>query len=312
MTLLKFYSITKKEFIDKISDRTFMFIYAITLIAVIVNSYSASLEFNKHVSNLLQYNNELDFIINSNMNFLLEGISNTISEYCGILAFLLTASGFIKEKKSGALKVLMSYPVFRDSVILGKQLAWLVIITLITFSSYLIGISIIIYVTGVSFSLIWITNILSSFILSILYLLIFIELGCLLSQVFSNPANSILFGLTLILVFNSSFWYYTGNFFAKLIYGSPYVNVYFDGVLNVLYDPSVGYLHFIDMFNTLNPTESYFNIMRNMYIVTVYSSRVSDLMIGVNESLIKITVIITYSVVLFLANYYKFHHTELQ
>jgi ABC-2 type transport system permease protein len=310
---MKFVAITRKEFVDKISDNVLLFSYMILMVIVLISSVSAALTFNRNVSELSAFNGNLEKAIENNMHSLFDPLSQTISQYGIVLALILSSSNIIREKASGTLRVVLSYPVFRDSIIIGKQVAWLAIVSTAVLSCFLLSVAVELPLTGVTFSGMWLTVIVLFYLVSILYILLFIELGFLFSQRFNNASTSLLAGLIIVLLFNSSFWRYFGNILGQAFLGSPNQIVQIGGGMKIIATTSPLYEAFLDLFNKFNPTYSYSQILQYLCSIFLYKSHDAfGVLGGVSYYLDMVTILVFYLVALFLANYIVFRRTELQ
>lgn len=310
--MVGFTKIAKKELIDCVSNQTFLICYLILLIATTINAFEASKSFNEHVFHTLSYESNIKNAIFLQLPTLFHGVILTISEYGGILAFVLSSAYFIDERKSGSLKVTLSYPLHRDSILIGKLIAGVTILGLCVFSSLLIGLGIEIYLTGIVIDVIWMKIFFVFYIVSVVYLGIFLFLGSLFSLMFKDSSESLLAGLIIVLLLSTSFWEYSGSAIGQMIYGSPFTIVEFEGEKHYVVNYKGGYGSFIDNFNKINPTNTYQQIFTNVCffflnkhneIITFWSALlyVSD----------RITILFVFLCGLFILNYLIFRRMEI-
>ena len=104
-------TITKKEFLDHISTRKFMILFGTLLTTVIVSAIQAANEYTTYI--------QLEGIRSDlfGLNIALSGIVENIMMIGAILAITISFDLVNGENQRGSLKVLLSYPVYRDTVI---------------------------------------------------------------------------------------------------------------------------------------------------------------------------------------------------
>jgi len=176
-------------------------------------------------------------------------------------ALVAVAYGFNainKEKTEGSLKVLLSYPVYRDQVILGKLLASLILITLVTFVSLTVALALYLFSTNLIFSPDLLARYFVFICLSTLLLSGYLGLSMLLSIVFDNQKMSLIAVFMLIGVFNSWVFFPYGHLVADAVYGPdpgylfnsprPHVQAFIDFILNL--SPAEGLHRIVDRLST--------------------------------------------------------------
>jgi ABC-2 type transport system permease protein len=108
--------IIKKEMSDAVSNRTFLLSLGVLVFLLLFSGYAAGVQFTWNVT---------------------WGTSDTSSPYLTVIAYLVPNINLLgalvavvygfnsinKERTEGSLKVMLSYPIFRDQVMLGKLLA---------------------------------------------------------------------------------------------------------------------------------------------------------------------------------------------
>jgi ABC-2 type transport system permease protein len=123
----------------------------------------------------------------------------TIPSFIGYIAFLAPFIGLVLgfdsisgERSRGTLNRLVSQPIYRDSVIIGKFIAGVTLITVMVLSMGFLVSGIGLYVIGVPPSLEEIIRILVFLIFTIVYISLWLGLSMLFSILFRHPATSAL------------------------------------------------------------------------------------------------------------------------
>jgi ABC-2 type transport system permease protein len=138
-------------------------------------------------------------------------------------ALVVVAYGFNainKERTEGSLKVMLSYPIYRDKIILGKLIAGLLVISLVTVVSLTVALEIYLYTTNLVFTLDQYLRFAAFVLLSILLLSGYLGLSMLFSITFSDQKISLLAMFLLIGVFNSQSFSSYGRILSNIIFGS--------------------------------------------------------------------------------------------
>ncbi|MEM2094435.1 MAG: ABC transporter permease subunit [Candidatus Bathyarchaeia archaeon] len=173
--------IAKKEFLDHISSRKFLLIFGTLLIIVLVSAIQGAETFTSSPESGVV-----------NLSTALTQMVNNISTVGGILAVALSFDVINREKVSGSLKVLLSYPIYRDTVLIGKFLGGLGVMIIVAVTAFITGVGTFVAITGVPLSPDSGLRLLLFLGMSILYLTLFLGIGLLFSIVFSEPSTSLL------------------------------------------------------------------------------------------------------------------------
>ena len=235
--------IVKKELSDAASNKTFLLSCAVLLL---------SCAFTGIASGNTYYYYHLTYlpIEPPTTNIELVIMRELVPQIRLIGALVAVAYGFNainKEKTEGSLKILLSYPVYRDQVILGKLLASLILITLVSFVSLTIALALYLFSTNLIFSPDLLARYFVFMCLSTLLLSGYLGLSMLLSIIFENQKMSLIEAFTLIGVFNSTVFFPYGHLIANAIYGPD------PGYL--FYSPRPHVQAFIDFIQNLSPAE---------------------------------------------------------
>jgi ABC-2 type transport system permease protein len=110
----------------------------------------------------------------------------------GVLAIAISFDTINNERQKGSLKILLSYPIYRDTIVYGKYLGGLIAVTLVSAITFLAGIGVFISVTGLAMTMDTVIRLFLFFAVSLVYMAIFLAVGLLLSIVFPLPSTSLL------------------------------------------------------------------------------------------------------------------------
>ncbi|MCW4049093.1 MAG: ABC transporter permease [Candidatus Bathyarchaeota archaeon] len=200
------FTIAKKELLDIVTEKKFLLIFATLLIVVLVSTFQGAQNFMEMSSSSSAYTT-LEFstsgnnsepqiktlsIGSTNLYWALYSMVKNISTVGGLLAIAISFDAINKERLSGSLKTLLSYPVYRDSVLGGKYLGGFAAITIVTLTTFMAGIGVFVGVTGTPLTFDNTARLLIFLGMSVVYLALFLGIGLLLSIVLPEPSTSLL------------------------------------------------------------------------------------------------------------------------
>jgi len=110
----------------------------------------------------------------------------------GVLAIAISFDTINNERQKGSLKTLLSYPIYRDTIVYGKYLGGLIAVALVATITFLAGIGVFVSVTGLALTMDTVIRLLIFFGVSLIYMAIFLAVGLLLSIVLPLPSTSLL------------------------------------------------------------------------------------------------------------------------
>jgi len=189
-----FMTVCQKELADHLGSKRYMVLFALILVLSTLSAYQGA----EYIKN----NPQAGFLaIFSGSQF---GFSFTyLMVYFGpIVGLALGFDAINKERTSGSLSVLLSQPIFRDSVINGKFLAGTAALSLLTGSTIGIMTGIAIPILGFGPALEDVSRIALFTLLTILYLSFWMALGLLFSTVTKKTTTSILASVSTWLFFS--------------------------------------------------------------------------------------------------------------
>ncbi len=174
-------TIARKEFLDHVSSRKFLLIFGTLLIVVLVSAIQGASTFTQTP----------EAGVVSLSGALSQMVSN-ISLIGGILAIAMSFDAINREKTRGSLKVLLSYPIYRDAVVNGKFLGGLAVMLVVAVTTFVAGIGTFVGITGIPLTADSAARLVLFLGMSIVYLTLFLGIGLLLSIVFPEPSTSLL------------------------------------------------------------------------------------------------------------------------
>ncbi len=208
--------IVRKELADSVSNRAFLLSLFVLLASMVIAGISAGDTYQQGV--FQNYPSRLfDLLIIDNEATLVNSLGVLIAVAYGF-------SAINKERSEGNLKVLLSYPIFRDQIIIGKLLSGLILISIVALVSLSMGFVVFLLSANLIPKLDMIMRFSLYAILSIILLGGWLGLSVLLSSFFKDTKTTLLVLLLLVEVSNSEAISYFASFLSRVIYGSFYSN----------------------------------------------------------------------------------------
>jgi ABC-type transport system involved in multi-copper enzyme maturation permease subunit len=228
-------------------------------------------------------------------------------------ALVAVAYGFNainKERTEGSLKVLLSYPIYRDQVILGKLIASFILIAFVSFVSLTVALALYLSSTNLLFSSELFARYLVFMCLSTLLLSGYLGLSMFFSITFKNPKTSLMAVFVLISVFNSMVFFSYGHLIANAIFG-PDQNY-------LLTSPRPQVQALMDFVQNLSPAEGLHIIVdklgSNRFLIYVGGEPVwieSDLWRVIMDRITAIVILVIIPVLSYSASYAYFTRGEI-
>ncbi|HMK46550.1 MAG TPA: ABC transporter permease subunit [Methanocella sp.] len=200
-----------KEFKDYLNSKRFLFVFGFLAILTIIGAITGFIDYN---SALTTYNSNLQSI-NSTANIagrmvrMVEDVPSMLTIFqsystyiASVGAFLAICMGFdmiTREKEEGTLKLLLTHPVFRDSVINGKLLGAGTMLLLVMASTFLMTIAIMLFF-GVMPGSDDLTRIGALFLMTILFMFTWLAIAVTCSTISPNSAIALTVALFLLML----------------------------------------------------------------------------------------------------------------
>lgn len=201
--------IARKEILDALHNKLFLITLGLLLLLAIVSITLAALQVR---TTIVEYNNSIEFLksmgktelpAKPSLNPLAasKGFVNYIGMIGAILAMILGNHAIVKERRSGTLKLLLSRPVYRDSLLNGKLLGNLALLASISLLAGVITYVSLLIIGNVSLTGDEIVRMAFFFIMSFLYMTVFLVLAIALSLLIQNGNKALLITIIVWLVF---------------------------------------------------------------------------------------------------------------
>lgn len=201
--------IARKEITDALRNKLFLITLGLLLLLAIVSIILGALQVR---ASMADYNNSIEFLKSMgktefppkpNLNPLAasKGFVNYLGMIGALLAMILGNHAIVKEKRSGTLKLILSRPVYRDSLLNGKLLGNLGLLAVISLMVGMITYISLQFVGSVSLSGDEILRMVFFFIMSFLYMTVFLVLAAAISLMSRNGNKALLITIILWLAF---------------------------------------------------------------------------------------------------------------
>ena len=187
-------TVCRKELVDNLGSKRYMVFFALIIVLSTLSAYQGA--------EYIKENTSAGFVA------IFSGATNgfpftTLMVFFGpIIGLSLGFDAINKEKTSGSLSVLLSQPIYRDSVLNGKFLAGIAALSLLTGSTIGIMSGVAIPILGFGPDLEAISRITVFALLTILYLSFWLALGLVYSIVTKKTTTSILMSVATWLFFS--------------------------------------------------------------------------------------------------------------
>lgn len=201
MTGSKVVVIAKKEFFDSIKSRTFLVIFSLFLLLTIASSVTGANNYNDQLDQYQkrlvegQYAEEPETFMYFPEPVLTEVVFQNMVVNIGligaILAIILGYNAVSGEKERGNLKLLLSYPLYREDVINGKFLGKIGVLVLTLVITTILSIAVAL-IMGMDFTGSELTAVVMFMGISAVYLTTFLGISIFFSTVSKNGPSSML------------------------------------------------------------------------------------------------------------------------
>ena len=196
--------IAKKEFIDHLRSPVFLSFAATFTLVIFAWSYVKGME--------VEYTSTVLGMADIMRGF--KGVAMIVGRFAPVIGIVLGFDAIVKEIKSSSMNTLLTHPVFRDNVILGKIVGCSLCILLSLFISINIAAGSMLIVSGIPVTLQHITRIEIFVLLTFFYSLFFLAISMFISTIVKKANTSLLYNIAIWLIFVI--------LFAQLIFTSTY------------------------------------------------------------------------------------------
>lgn len=182
-------TIAQKEFADSLWSPVFLALLVTFTLVTFVFSYQQGLAAER----LSRMGGESTSMLMLGLN----GISGIITWFAPLIGIALSFDAVIRERKSGSMNVLLTHPVFRDTIILGKLLGFMLTLFLVLSISAAVSIGTLLVLFGEVVSTMELIRISLYILFTFLYVLVFLGIGVILSIVVEDAADSLVYNVTI-------------------------------------------------------------------------------------------------------------------
>jgi ABC-2 type transport system permease protein len=192
------WTIARKEFMDNVVSKRFLiigivyFAMALLLAGLVIYLYTsyAGVLNDANISDWTRM--QAQSVVDSFKPDMVLSYMNTLNIVLALLAVFVSADTLSAEKKDRTILQLMSKPVDRSSIIMGKFLGCLGVVTSLFMGSALVAYILVAIVTGKFPAIGDIPMVLAAIVSMVLMLAVYVAIGVLISTVTKNPFISII------------------------------------------------------------------------------------------------------------------------
>jgi ABC-2 type transport system permease protein len=178
-------TIAKKEFVDHVTDHTFLLSFGVLLIVMAAGAYSYVYEAQDwaYQETLRGHAVEEGQVWKTNQHGFTNNIAQPLASLGVFVATVLSFNSINRERREGSFKILLSYPIRRSEVVLGKLLGGAITVTLVAVASMTISFAIVMYYLSIPATSDFLLRFTTVTGLGILLLFFYLCLGTALSSV---------------------------------------------------------------------------------------------------------------------------------
>jgi ABC-2 type transport system permease protein len=268
-------TMAKKEFLDIIGEKKFMLIFATLLIVILVSAYQGGLSYSESQSatggSTIQSGQSggrpgnatrpiMVFGSAQSLSRSLESMITNFSLVGGVLAIAISFDTINNERQRGSLKTMLSYPIYRDSIVYGKYLGGLLAVIMVSTVTFLGGMGLFLSVTGIQMTADTLIRLAMFFGVSLVYMAIFLAIGLLLSIILPTPSTSLLASMIVWLA-SIQLIPNIGYAIGQIMYP---VRMTFSGTGGPSFTQQAGFTTLRTIISGLSPSTAYENIVNSI------------------------------------------------
>ncbi len=254
--LSKISVVARKEIHDAASNWVFLTCVLILTLSMILAGASASYAYRGLMSD--PFNQDVQNRQEIYKGVVMQNIAPQMRTIGVLIAVVLSFNSINKERSEGSLKVLLSYPVYRDQVIVGKLFGGLFVLGVVVAASMAVAFSVFLLGTTIILTLDLLIRMIAAFFLTLLFLGFYLGLGMVASLVFHDLKMSLLTVFIVVGILNyGSLMMFLGTLLPELIFGSGFKFIRFEqGGQVVALSPMVQMFQEIAVW--ISPSQSYY------------------------------------------------------
>ncbi|MDJ1420936.1 MAG: ABC transporter permease [Candidatus Methanoperedens sp.] len=178
-------AIAQKEFADNIQSPVFLVLIITFTLIVFSYSYLMGMEAGQFIkgSTLLMAG--------------FSGVVRLMGWFSPLIGIALGFDAIVKEQKSGSLNVLLTHPVFRDNIIIGKILGGMMTLALVLGISTVMSVSGLLFILGGTVSGIELSRLMLFIVITFFYSLIFLGISVIISIIVKESSDSLVYNVVI-------------------------------------------------------------------------------------------------------------------
>lgn len=201
-------TIARKEFVDHVSDHTFLLCFGIFLVAMVASTFyqlDQIYQLMAYIAPTVGFL-EKELWRDPEVSEMLQTVLASQLSTLGVLvALTLSFNSINKERVEGSLKVLFSYPISRSKIIMGKLIAGLAVVTLVVIASLTISFGIEMYYLTIPLTEEVFLRLAAVTVYGIVLLAFFLSLGTAVSIIVKDASTTLLILLIVAVLLQPDF-----------------------------------------------------------------------------------------------------------
>jgi ABC-2 type transport system permease protein len=211
-------AVTRKEIRDAASNRVFLLCTLILTVSMLFAGASAANSYRTMLTDpgIGGIANRMEFF----KRILMENITPQIETIGVLVAVVLSFNSINKEREEGSLKVLLSYPIYRNQVALGKLLGGFLTLGVVVSASMAVALAVFALNASVLLTIDFLSRFAVAVLVTLLYLSFYLGLGLASSIVFREVKMSLLVVFVIVGVVNfGALWMFLVVMLPELLFG---------------------------------------------------------------------------------------------
>jgi ABC-2 type transport system permease protein len=189
-------TVARKEFLDILSDRKFLLVYGAFVVMVMSAALVGANQFRSGIFSYLgqaglPHAGSVGMDLSA-LPYVLGEMVKNVSIIGGMLAVIISFDTVNKERYTGSLNVLLSYPIYRDQILVGKYVGGFATVVLAAFSALSAGMGLFIGVTGMPINRAIVARLLAFTGITVVYMAVFFGVGLFFSILLDDTTSSLL------------------------------------------------------------------------------------------------------------------------
>ena len=286
ITLSNILVVALKEYSESIHSIRFKLLFLIFLSLILISAYEGARQYqlslkayNQAVGSTQSYGDvevKLELPKPSVLTAFTVLMSSGVAVVGAILGIFLGFNAISGEREQGSLDFLLTQPLFRDDILNGKMLGFILLIFTVVFASGLFSFGVISTLTGVFPSGDEFWRILTFFTTLFIYILSFASISVLFSVLFKSSVDALLASISVFVILNMLLSP-LGDAAASLIYPLPIESFAENSAVkfNAIFEKQLDMKKTIDFFSPSGNFEQTSSVILDPYLSTDTSQEYS-------------------------------------